>query len=91
MAPATDDAKRIEDAQELAKKAPAKAEAIYQDILSKDPGTTDAAIKNYEAALVGLGEVYRDQKKVDELAALVLKTRSVLSSFPKAKTAKLGK
>ncbi|KAF2495158.1 PCI-domain-containing protein [Lophium mytilinum] len=89
MAPITDDAKRIEEAHDLAKKAPTKAEAIYQDILSKDPGATDAALKNYEAALVGLGEVYRDQKKVDDLAELVLKTRSVLSSFAKAKTAKL--
>lgn len=90
MAPATDNAKRIEEAQKLAKSDPAKAKAIYQEVLSKDPGSSDAAVKNFETALVGLGELYRDQKKVNELAELVRQTRSVLSSFAKAKTAKLG-
>lgn len=90
MAPATDNAKRIEEAQKLAKSEPAKAKAIYQEVLSKDPGSSDAAVKNFETALVGLGELYRDQKKVNELAELVRQTRSVLSSFAKAKTAKLG-
>ncbi|OCK94287.1 PCI-domain-containing protein [Cenococcum geophilum 1.58] len=89
MAPATDNAKRIEEAQKLAKSEPAKAEATYQEVLSKDPGSSDAAVKSFETALVGLGELYRDQKKVDELAELVRQTRSVLSSFAKAKTAKL--
>ena len=90
MAPATDNAKRIEEAQKLAKSEPAKAKAIYQEVLSKDPGSSDAAVKNFETALVGLGELYRDQKKVNDLAELVRQTRSVLSSFAKAKTAKLG-
>jgi len=90
MAPATDNAKRIEEAQKLAKSEPAKAEATYQEVLSKDPGSSDAAVKSFETALVGLGELYRDQKKVNELAELVRQTRSVLSSFAKAKTAKLG-
>ena len=90
MAPATDNAKRIEEAQKLAKSEPAKAKVIYQEVLSKDPGSSDAAVKNFETALVGLGELYRDQKKVNDLAELVRQTRSVLSSFAKAKTAKLG-
>ena len=50
----------------------------------------EAAIKHYETALVSLGELYRDQKKVDALAELVKQARSVLSSFAKAKTSKLG-
>ena len=70
MAPATDNAKRIEEAQKLAKSDPAKAKAIYQEVLSKDPGSSDAAVKSFETALVGLGELYRDQKKVNELAEL---------------------
>lgn len=90
MAPATDNAKRLEEAQKLAKSEPAKAKAIYQEVLSKDPGSSDVAVKNFETALVGLGELYRDQKKVNDLAELVRQTRSVLSSFAKAKTAKLG-
>lgn len=38
---------------------------------------------------MGLGELYRDQTRANELAQLVHDTRSVLSSFAKAKTAKL--
>jgi 26S proteasome regulatory subunit N6 len=90
MAPANDDAKRIEEAQKLAKDQPSKAEAIYREVLAKEPGSNDAAIRNFEAALTGLGELYRDQKKVTELADLIKTTRASLSSFAKAKTAKLG-
>ncbi|TKA69207.1 hypothetical protein B0A49_06063 [Cryomyces minteri] len=89
MAVAEDKAKRIAEAHKLAKDSPKEAEAIYKDILSKGPGSTDAAVKDYEAALMGLGELYRDHKQVNELAELVQTTRSVLSSFAKAKTAKL--
>lgn len=90
MAPAApEDAKRIAEAQKLAKSEPGKAEAIYRDVLSRDPGSSDAAIKNFETALVSLGELYRDHKKVDELAELIRQTRSVMSTFAKAKTAKL--
>lgn len=91
MAPATaDDAKRIQEAQRLAKDDPVKAEETYKDILSRDPGASDAAIKNFEIALVSLGELYRDHKRIDELAELIKTTRSALSSFAKAKTQKLG-
>ncbi|OAL51798.1 PCI-domain-containing protein [Pyrenochaeta sp. DS3sAY3a] len=84
-----DTSKRIAEAQELAKSEPAKAEQIYKEVLSTEPGSNETAIKNYESALVGLGELYRDQKRVDALAELVRQARSVLSSFAKAKTAKL--
>lgn len=89
--PTPQDAKRIAEAQKLAKTDPKKAEATFKDVLSKEPGNTEAAIKTYETALVSLGELYRDQKRVDELAELIRQTRSALSSFAKAKTAKLGK
>jgi hypothetical protein len=82
--------KRLVEAQKVAKTNPAEAESIYKRILSNDPGSTDAGIKIFETALVGLGELYRDQKKVNELAELVRQTRSVMSNFAKAKTAKLG-
>ncbi|KAF1973322.1 PCI-domain-containing protein [Bimuria novae-zelandiae CBS 107.79] len=84
-----DNGKRIAEAQKAAKTEPAKAEQIYKDVLSTNPGSNETAIKNYESALVGLGELYRDQRRVDALAELVKQTRSVLSSFAKAKTAKL--
>ena len=85
-----DTGKRIEEAQKLAPTEPAKAEKIYQQVLQQNPGSNEAAIKHYETALVSLGELYRDQKKVDALAELVKQARSVLSSFAKAKTSKLG-
>lgn len=87
---AADAAKKVAEAQKLSKSEPAKAESIYKEVLSKDPGSSDVAVKNYEAALMGLGELYRDQQNVNELTELVRTTRSVLSSFAKAKTAKLG-
>ncbi|KAF2711731.1 PCI-domain-containing protein [Pleomassaria siparia CBS 279.74] len=89
MAPAVDSGKRIAEAQKLAKTEPQKAEQLYKEVLQTNPGSNDAAIKNYETALVGLGELFRDQKRINALAELVKQARSVLSSFAKAKTAKL--
>lgn len=85
-----DSGKRISEAQKLAKTEPSKAEQIYKEVLSTNPGSNETAIKHFETALVGLGELLRDQRRVDALADLVRQTRSVLSSFAKAKTAKLG-
>ena len=90
MAPNPDNTRRIEEAQKLAKTDPAKAEAIYKDLLSKGPGSGEKALREYETVLIGLGELYRDGKKPNELAELVRTSRSTLSSFAKAKTAKLG-
>lgn len=90
MAPAPVNTRRIEEAQKLRKTDPSEAEALYEDILSKGPGSGEAALREYETALIGLGELYRDTKKPDELAKLVRTSRSTLSSFAKAKTAKLG-
>jgi len=90
MAPNPVNTKRIDEAQKMAKTDPTKAEVLYKDILSKGPGSGEAALREYETALMGLGELYRDQKKANELAELVRTSRSTLSSFAKAKTAKLG-
>lgn len=90
MAPAPTNSSRIEEAQKLTKTDPSKTEAIYQDILSKGSGTGEAALREYETALMGLGELYRDTKRANELADLVTRSRSTLSSFAKAKTAKIG-
>ncbi|KAH8763440.1 PCI-domain-containing protein [Hyaloscypha bicolor E] len=88
MAPAN--SARIEEAKGLTKTDPRKAEALYKEIISKPPSvTSDAAVREYETALVSLGELYRDEKKSDELVDLVTTSRTVLSSFAKAKTAKL--
>ncbi|KAF2173853.1 hypothetical protein M409DRAFT_35341 [Zasmidium cellare ATCC 36951] len=86
---AEDNAKRIEEARKLAKDQPAKAEQIYKDILSKAPGTNEKSVKEFENALIGLGELYRDHKRTQDLANLIQQTRDVLSSFARAKTAKL--
>jgi 26S proteasome regulatory subunit N6 len=107
MAPVDSD--RIIQAQEAAKADSRRGETLYQDILSKTPSATnDAAVREYETALVKLGELYRDEKylnsyhlwgprltgynrKVNELVNLITTSRTALSSFAKAKTAKLGK
>ncbi|KAL8725647.1 MAG: hypothetical protein Q9166_007224 [cf. Caloplaca sp. 2 TL-2023] len=89
MAPPPTDSKRIAEAQKLAKSDPAKAGSIFKDVLSKGPRSGEAALKDYETALMGLGELYRDQKKPTELSQLVTSSRSTLSSFAKAKTAKI--
>jgi 26S proteasome regulatory subunit N6 len=90
VSPASD-AQRLVEAEKVAKTDSGKAEAIYKDILSKPPSTNETSIKNLETALVGLGELYRDARRADDLASLILQTRSALSSFTKAKTAKLGR
>jgi 26S proteasome regulatory subunit N6 len=72
------DSERVQEAQKLAKTDPRKAEALYQEIIAKPPSvTSEAAIKEYETALISLGELYRDEKCVcaaglpdDELAEL---------------------
>lgn len=87
---APETARRLEEAQKQAKTNSSEAEVTYRSILSQGPGTSDAAARDYEAALIGLGELYRDQKKVNELAELVKTTRSELGDLPKAKTAKIG-
>jgi|SRR5271155_1860303 len=87
--PPTNDAK-IAEAKKIAKSDSSKAETIYKEVLSKSPGSNEAALRDYENALTGLGELYRDNKKSEELAELVKTSRSTLSSFAKAKTAKLG-
>lgn len=85
-----DSAKRIEEAKKLSKEQPQKAEQVYKDILSQGAGQNDASVRNYENALMGLGELYRDQKRTNDLAQLVQEVQKVVSSFAKAKTQKLG-
>ncbi|KAK3707064.1 26S proteasome regulatory subunit rpn6 [Vermiconidia calcicola] len=81
--------KRIEEAKKLSKDQPSKAEGVYKDILSKPPGSNDRAVRDFESALMSLGELYRDQKRTQDLADLIAQTRDVLTSFARAKTAKL--
>ncbi|KAK3315127.1 hypothetical protein B0H66DRAFT_334638 [Apodospora peruviana] len=84
------ESERVREAQKVAATDPRKAEGIYKEIISKAPVvTSDAAIREYETALIKLGELYRDEKNSQELVGLVTKSRTVLSSFAKAKTAKL--
>jgi 26S proteasome regulatory subunit N6 len=91
MAPPPSNAERITEAKEASQTHPSKAEALYKGVLSRPPGSNEAALRDYENALLGLGELYRDTKNQEQLANLVKTSRSTLSSFAKAKTAKLGK
>lgn len=54
----------MREAQKVASSDPKKAEQIYKDIISKPPAMNDAAVREYETALISLGELYRDQKLV---------------------------
>src|SRR6201986_1875105 len=90
MAPPPKNEAKVNEANKLAKSEPAKAESLYKEVLAQSPGSNQAALNDYENALVGLGELYRDNKRSEELAGLVKTSRSTLSSFAKAKTAKLG-
>jgi hypothetical protein len=64
MAPVDSD--RIIEAEKLVKTDPRKAESLYKDILSRTPSATnDAAVREFETALVKLGELYRDEKYVN--------------------------
>ncbi|KAL1310735.1 hypothetical protein AAFC00_000988 [Neodothiora populina] len=84
-----DNAKRIEEAKKVYKESPQKSEQIYKDMLSQGAGQSDASVRNYENALMALGELYRDQKRTQDLAQLVQEVQKVVSSFAKAKTQKL--
>ncbi|KAL5048013.1 hypothetical protein BDW71DRAFT_196414 [Aspergillus fruticulosus] len=89
MAPSSQAAQRIEEARALAKKDASQAASIYKDVLAQGPGSTESSSRDYENALVGLGELYRDEKKPQEIAELIKTSRDSFSSFAKAKTAKL--
>lgn len=57
------ESERVREAQKAATSDPRKAEHIYKDIISKPPAvTSDSAIREYETALIALGELYRDEK-----------------------------
>lgn len=88
---------RLAEARKIAAKEPNQAEAIYREILSHSPTDKSQADKDaatlvdYENALLGLGELYRDTERAQELAELVRSSTSRLAIFTKAKTAKLGR
>ena len=64
---AVGDSDRVQEAQKLAKTDPSKAEAIFKSITSTAPSAaSDAATREYESALVSLGELYRDGRSVTE-------------------------
>ncbi|OJJ47580.1 hypothetical protein ASPZODRAFT_151065 [Penicilliopsis zonata CBS 506.65] len=89
MAPSPTASERIEEARAFAKKDAAKAENLYKEVLAQGPGSTETSSRDYEAALIGLGELYRDGRKPQEIAELIKTSRDTFSSFAKAKTAKL--
>ena len=54
---------RVEEAVEATKKGDiVLAEQIYHEILLKSAGTNESALREQEAALIQLGELYRDQQ-----------------------------
>ncbi|KAI0029249.1 PCI-domain-containing protein [Vararia minispora EC-137] len=81
--------KQLAEADAVASSDPKRAEVIYRDVL-KEPASEQAdALRLQEAALVKLGELYRDQKNAKGLAEVITLSRSYMSTTAKAKTAKL--
>lgn len=58
-------------------------------VLEQEPARTEKAVKEQEAALNGLGELYKGRKDAQRLGGLVRESRHVMAHFPKAKTAKV--
>ncbi|KDN41867.1 PCI-domain-containing protein [Tilletiaria anomala UBC 951] len=81
----------VEAANEAAKGGnTAQAEAILKQILDKKPEKQDEELlREQEAALLRLGELYRDEKNAQALADTVRSSRTLMTSIAKAKTAKL--
>lgn len=90
MAVGPDDATKIDEAKKLSKTNPSQAEKVLKDIIAQRPSTSEKSLKNYDDALMSLGELYRGEEKANDLADLIKTSRSSLSSFAKAKTAKIG-
>lgn len=90
MAPPPTNEQLLEEAKKVSKTDPAQAEKMYKKVMSEPPGANEAASRDYEAALLGLGDLYKTHKKQKELAELITTSRQTVSSFAKAKTAKLG-
>ncbi|KAI8591561.1 PCI domain-containing protein [Geranomyces variabilis] len=80
--------------EELANTKPADAIARYEHLLAQTAPAGGAALdaeslQTRETALVKLGELYRDAKAADKLAALVRGAPTYLANTSKAKTAKI--
>ncbi|KAG8935613.1 26S proteasome regulatory subunit rpn6 [Tulasnella sp. 419] len=67
---------------------PKEAEKIYLGIL-QEPNTDEQHLRDQEAALVKLGQIYANSKDAQSLAGVVRSSRAFMSSTAKAKTAKL--
>ncbi|KAH9900790.1 PCI-domain-containing protein [Cubamyces lactineus] len=86
--------------EELLKEAnsssdPKRAEALYREILASPLSEhasveeKEAELRHQEAALIKLGELYRDQSNAQGVAEVINLSRGFVSSIAKAKTAKL--
>lgn len=61
------DSERVQQALKLRKEDPRQAEKLLSDIISQPPSvSSESAVKEYETALIGLGELYKDEKWVDQ-------------------------
>ncbi|KAF2862231.1 PCI-domain-containing protein [Piedraia hortae CBS 480.64] len=81
--------RRKDAAKKQSKGQLAKSEEEYKEILSKPPGANDRSVREWEEALMDLGQLYLDGKRVEDLTTLIQQTREMLPSFARAKAAKL--
>ncbi|KAI0462607.1 hypothetical protein LJB42_004101 [Komagataella kurtzmanii] len=73
------------------------AEKIYQEILlvkngeSQSSSSKEQLVQKQEQSILELGQLYKDHNKKQELVNLIPKSRAVMGSFAKSKTAKITK
>ncbi|KAG4303410.1 hypothetical protein PCK1_000374 [Pneumocystis canis] len=66
-----------------------EAKRLSIEQLKENFNLDEKKMKQHEEALIKLGELYRDQRKLNELAKLIQESLVFLKDFAKAKTAKI--
>ncbi|KZT55030.1 proteasome regulatory particle subunit [Calocera cornea HHB12733] len=78
----------LQQAAEVAKTDPKKAEEMLKEILASK-SENEEATRDQEGALMQLAQLYRDEGNAEALADVVRMSRQFMSSTAKAKSAKL--
>lgn len=78
----------LDDARDAVKsKDFASAEQLYKEIIQSKP-LKSSDISNQDTAIFELGNLYKDQQKIEALSKLIPEARTVISTLAKSKAAK---
>jgi len=78
----------LDQAKTLHSLKPAEAEGLYKKVMN-DESDGEELNKVKEQAICKLGELYADQKRVEDIQKLMVSIRPFFNNIPKAKTAKI--